>query len=114
MIVEDGERVKPTKCAFCIPDITYNFWRVIILHYRSAKYTSTCPLKFIWARISFPYSHLHSRIVKMLRVLTNVRVRSAKKNKELNKLLIFFATKYDAPISREKKVFEAVFLSSIL
>ena len=36
------------------------------------------------------------------------------KNKELNKLLIFFATNYDAPFRVKKRVLEAAFLSSIL
>ena len=36
------------------------------------------------------------------------------KNKELNKLLIFFATNYDAPFLVKKRVLEAVFMSCIL
>ena len=36
------------------------------------------------------------------------------KNKELNKLLIFFATNYDAPFDVKKKVMEACFMSCIL
>ena len=36
------------------------------------------------------------------------------KNKELNKLLIFFATNYDAPFTVKKKVLEAAFMSCIL
>ena len=36
------------------------------------------------------------------------------KNKELNKLLIFFATNYDAPFMVKKKVLEAAFMSCIL
>ena len=36
------------------------------------------------------------------------------KNKELNKLLIFFATNYDAPFSVKRKVLEAAFMSCIL
>ena len=36
------------------------------------------------------------------------------KNKELNKLLIFFSTNYDAPFMVKKRVLEAAFMSSIL
>ena len=36
------------------------------------------------------------------------------KNKELNKLLILFATNYDAPFLVKKRVLEAAFMSSIL
>lgn len=36
------------------------------------------------------------------------------KNRELNKLLIFFATNYDAPFEVKKRVLEAAFLSTIL
>ena len=36
------------------------------------------------------------------------------RNRELNKLLIFFATNYDAPFQVKKRVLEAAFLSTIL
>ena len=79
MIAEDGERVKPTKCAFCIPDIAYNFWRVIIgLQSTQARARSN---------LYGQEFHFHTPIyividiVKMLRVLSNVRVRSAKSSR---------------------------------
>lgn len=45
---------------------------------------------------------------------TSLSEHVANKTKELNKLLIFFTTNYDAPFRVKKKVLEAAFLSSIL
>ena len=48
------------------------------------------------------------------RSTTSLSEHLSKKNKELNKLLIFFATNYDAPFRVKKRVLEAAFLSTIL
>ena len=48
------------------------------------------------------------------RCSTSLAEHLSKKNKELNKLLIFFATNYDAPFRVKKRVLEAAFLSTIL
>ena len=48
------------------------------------------------------------------RSTTSLQEHLSNKNKELNKLLIFFATNYDAPFRVKKRVLEAAFLSSIL
>ena len=45
---------------------------------------------------------------------SSLKAHLESKNKELNKLLIFFATNYDAPFSVKKKVLEAAFMSCIL
>ena len=45
---------------------------------------------------------------------TSLSEHLSQKNKELNKLLIFFAINYDAPFRVKKRVLEAAFLSSIL
>ena len=44
----------------------------------------------------------------------SLRAHLASKSKELNKLLIFFATNYDAPFEVKKKVLEACFMSCML
>ena len=48
------------------------------------------------------------------RCSTSLAEHLKNKNKELNKLLIFFATNYDAPFRVKKRVLEAAFLSTIL
>ena len=48
------------------------------------------------------------------RCTTSLSEHLSSKNKELNKLLIFFAANYDAPFRVKKRVLEAAFLSSIL
>lgn len=45
---------------------------------------------------------------------SSLKAHLESKNKELNKLLIFFATNYDAPFAVKKKVLEAAFMSCIL
>ena len=45
---------------------------------------------------------------------TSLQAHLDVKNKEVNKLLIFFATNYDAPFMVKKRVLEAAFMSSIL
>ena len=48
------------------------------------------------------------------RVATSLSEHLINKSKELNKLLIFFATNYDAPFYVKKRVLEAAFMSTIL
>ena len=45
---------------------------------------------------------------------SSLKAHLKSKNKDLNKLLIFFATNYDAPFNIKKKVLEACFMSCIL
>ena len=45
---------------------------------------------------------------------SSLKAHLESKSKELNKLLIFFATNYDAPFEVKKKVLEACFMSCIL
>ena len=45
---------------------------------------------------------------------SSIQAHLESKNKELNKLLIFFATNYDAPFVVKKRVLEAAFMSCIL
>ena len=45
---------------------------------------------------------------------TSLQMHLNAKNKELNKLLIFFAVNYDAPFVVKKRVLDAAFMSSIL
>ena len=48
------------------------------------------------------------------RCTTSLQEHLDSKNRELNKLLVFLATNYDAPFHVKKRVLEAAFLSSIL
>ena len=48
------------------------------------------------------------------RCTTSLAEHLRNKSKELNKLLIFFATNYDAPFQVKKRVLEAAFMSTIL
>ena len=48
------------------------------------------------------------------RCTTSLAEHLSNKSKELNKLLIFFATNYDAPFQVKKRVLEAAFMSTIL
>ena len=50
----------------------------------------------------------------MVEQTARCKLISMQKNKELNKLLIFFATNYDAPFMVKKRVLEAAFMSCIL
>ena len=60
------------------------------------------------------YVYLGSLFTADGRTDSSLRAHLESKNKHLNKLLIFFATNYDAPFSVKKKVLEACFMSCIL
>ena len=66
-------QLEPTRYVFCIPDVTYNLLPVCKVHEHVVARINADISKLMWAAFSFPYSHIHSRIVKMLRFLTNVR-----------------------------------------
>ena len=60
------------------------------------------------------YVYLGSLFTADGRTGSSLRAHLESKNKHLNKLLIFFATNYDAPFTVMKKVLEACFMSCIL
>ena len=60
------------------------------------------------------YVYLGSIFTADGRTDSSLKAHLEAKNKELNKLLIFFATNYDAPFAVKKKVLEACFTSCIL
>ena len=60
------------------------------------------------------YVYLGSLFTADGRTDSSLRAHLESKNKHLNKLLIFFATNYDAPFTVKKKVLEACFMSCIL
>ena len=65
-------------------------------------------------RVCSEYVYLGSVFTADGRTDSSLKAHLESKNKELNKLLIFFATNYDAPFEVKKKVLEACFMSCIL
>ena len=65
-------------------------------------------------RVCTEYVYLGSVFTADGRTDSSLKAHLESKNKDLNKLLIFFATNYDAPFAVKKKVLEACFMSCVL